>query len=70
VARIAKGTRISVERMRVNDEVWAPKLVSMRGSARIALVKSLNEEQETTYSDYKRFRTDSRILPGDAGVPQ
>jgi hypothetical protein len=62
LARVAKGTRISVERMRVNDEVWAPRVLSLKGSARIALVKSMNEEQESTYSDYKRYRTDAHIV--------
>jgi hypothetical protein len=62
VARVAKGTRISVERMRVNDEVWAPRVLSLKGSARIALVKAMNEEQESTYSDYKKYRTDGRIV--------
>jgi hypothetical protein len=62
VARIGKGTRIDVERMRVNDEVWAPRTLTLKGSARIALVKSMNEEQESTYSDYKKYRTDGRIV--------
>jgi hypothetical protein len=62
LARIAKGTRISVERTLVNEEVWAPHALSLKGSARIALVKSLNEEQESTFSDYKRYKTDSRMV--------
>jgi hypothetical protein len=62
LARIARGTRISVERSRLNQEVWAPKTLSLKASARLALLKSVNAEQDITYSDYRRFKTDSRLL--------
>jgi hypothetical protein len=62
IARIAKGTRIHVERVRVNDEVWAPSVVSLKGSARIALVKSINQQQTSRFSDYKKYSTDSHLV--------
>jgi hypothetical protein len=65
IARIAKGTHILVERVRVNDEVWAPSHVSMKGSARIALVNGINQQVNSTFSDYKRYSTDSRIVATD-----
>jgi hypothetical protein len=51
-----------VERIRVNDEVWAPHTLSLKGAARIALVKSLNQEQDSTFSDYKKYKTDAKIV--------
>ena len=47
----------------MNGEVWAPKHIQVKASARFGLVKKVNEEQELTFSDYRKFQTDSRILP-------
>jgi hypothetical protein len=66
LARIGKGTRLSFENFRVNDEVWATKRISLKASARVALMKRLDAEQEMTFSDYRKFQTDSRILPTEA----
>jgi hypothetical protein len=62
IARLAKGMHISMERSRVNDEVWALKSLSMKGSARLALVKNVNADVKVTFSDYRRFSTDSRLV--------
>lgn len=62
VARVQKGFRIHVEFTRVNNEVWLPKVAAILGSARILLVKGMHIDQETTFRDYKKFSTDSRIL--------
>ena len=62
LARIAKGTRIFVERTRVNEEVWAPRTFSLKASGRFGLLKSINAEQEVSYSEYRRYRTDARLL--------
>ena len=53
--------------MRVNDELWVPKDISLKASARLALLKKLNVEQTLTFSDYRKFQTDSRVVStGDA----
>jgi hypothetical protein len=62
LVRIARGTHISFENIRVNGELWAPKHVSLRGSARVAIFKKLNADQEETFSDYRKFQTDSRLV--------
>ena len=62
VARIHKGSRILIETTRVNDEVWLPKHVDVKVDARLALLKNLNEDIDLTYRDYKKFRTDTRIV--------
>jgi hypothetical protein len=61
LARIHKGTRIVAEATRVNDEVWLPKHVAVHIDVRLALLKNYNEDVEQTYSDYKKFRTDTKI---------
>jgi hypothetical protein len=70
LARIAKGTRISLENIRVNDEIWAPKRVAVQGSARLALVKKISADQEHIYSDYRKFRTDSRMVSAEDAANQ
>ena len=62
LVRLEKGTRITVEQSRVNDEVWLPRSVSVTAAARILMVKSFNREMEYTFSDYKKFQADSRVV--------
>jgi hypothetical protein len=65
LARIGKGTRIEFEFSRVNDEVWAPKSLSLRATGRLALLKKISADQDVTFSDYRKFQTDSRLLSED-----
>jgi hypothetical protein len=62
VARLHEGSRILIETTRVNDEVWLPKHVAVKIDARVALLKNLNEDVDFTYRDYKKFRSDTRIV--------
>ena len=61
--RVHKGSSIQIEQVRVNDEVWLPRHVSLKLDARLALLKGLNMAEDVTYRDYKKFRTDTKILP-------
>jgi hypothetical protein len=65
LARIYKGTRVHVEYTYVNSEVWLLKRESFSVSGRILLVKGLHEEGDSTYSNYKKFTADSRIIDND-----
>jgi hypothetical protein len=60
--RLAKGTHLTIESARVNNEVWLPKRVAIHGSVRVALVKVMRGEIIYTFSDYKKFQADSRVL--------
>jgi hypothetical protein len=51
-----------VEQARVNQEVWLPKSVTIRASARLMLIKGLRREVIVTFSDYKKFQVDSRVV--------
>ena len=68
LARIHKGTRFILEQARVNDEVWLPRHVTFKFDARVALLKGYNVAGEDIYSDYKKFRTTSKIV-GMGEVP-
>lgn len=63
IARLHKGSRIVIEQTRVNDEVWLPRHIAVNVDFRVALVKNFNIAVDATYRDYKKFRTDTRIVP-------
>jgi hypothetical protein len=70
LVRLHKGSNIQIEQTRINDEVWLPKQVALKLDARIALLKGLNISEDVTYRDYKKFRTQTRIVPlGEAQEP-
>jgi len=70
LARLHKGSRISIELARVNDEVWLPKSVSLKISARVALLKNYNVAEDVSYRDYKKFRSDIKIVPAPEEEPR
>lgn len=55
LARVSKGSRLTFERRKVNDEVWLPARATYMGSARIALVKTIRRGGSSEYSNYKKF---------------
>jgi hypothetical protein len=63
LARIHKGSRLLIDQTRVNDEVWLPRHVAIKVDVRVALLKNFNLEADVTYRDYKKFRTDTKIVP-------
>lgn len=67
LARIHKGTRITIDTGRINEEVWLPKHVQFHADVRLALVKNFNVDVEQTFRDYKKFRSESKItVAGEA----
>jgi hypothetical protein len=64
VANIQKGTSFSMERRKINDEVWLPAVVEGHGSARALLFFGFNGSLRAVQSDYRRFKATSTILPG------
>ncbi len=69
LARLHKGTQFEMQEMRVNNEVWLPQEVDVHIDARVALLKNVNEEVHVSYSDYKKFRTDTKIMPVAEAAP-
>ena len=64
--RIRPGTTLSFELARMPDEVWLPRRLHLKGSARIALLKDYRVELENTWSDYRRFQSDSHVVSSTA----
>ena len=63
LARVGKGSRLAFESTRINDQLWAPKHLALRMSGRVAVLKKLSADEELDFSDYRKFRSDARIIP-------
>ena len=57
-AKMYKGSKVSLERRKVNDEVWLPAEARFDGSGRV-LVRKFHVEQVVEFSDYKKFTVGS-----------
>jgi hypothetical protein len=68
LVRIHKGTRIQYEQTRVNDEIWLPRRISVDATGRVALFASGAVDWKSDFSNYKKFTSGVRILPGAAEV--
>jgi len=62
LVRLAKGSRVTFEQTRVNDEVWLPKRIQVSVSARLMLVAGARAEIEIAFSNYRKFQADSRLV--------
>lgn len=62
LARFHKGSHFMIEQTRINDEVWLPREVDFKIDVRLALLKSFNMDAQQTFRDYKKFRTDAKII--------
>ena len=61
VAKVDQGAKLTFLSTRVNNEIWVPARVTAKLGARI-LFKRANIESDTTYTDYQRFRVDSKLI--------
>ncbi|MBZ5633584.1 MAG: hypothetical protein LAO55_10700 [Acidobacteriia bacterium] len=62
LVRLAPGSVLNFDQVRVNDEVWLPAHISVRADARLAYLRKLREELDVTYRDYRKFQADSKIV--------
>jgi hypothetical protein len=63
LARLNPGAKLVFEQTRVNGEVWLPRREWVRGSGRIGLVKKIAMDEEITWSNYRKFQAESKIVP-------
>lgn len=62
LVRFHQGSHFMLEQTRVNDEVWLPREVTAKIDVRLALLKNYKADIEQTFRDYKKFRTDAKIV--------
>jgi hypothetical protein len=65
LARLNPGAKMVVEQSRINDEVWLPTRMYVSGSGRLGLVKRISEEDLITWSNYRKFRVESKIVAAE-----
>jgi hypothetical protein len=59
---IRKGSGAHLEQQRINDEVWMPSLVDVNIQGRALLFAGLRQHIIQHFSDYRKFRTETRIV--------
>lgn len=69
LVRVHPGSRFNFEQVHLNHEVWLMRRLNIDGSARVALLKNEALDQEDVFSNYKKFVTSVKILPGVKEVP-
>jgi len=62
LARLRPGTRLAMEQRPVEAGVWLPSKVSLQILAQVALLKKLEAEVDITFSNYRKFQSESRIV--------
>jgi hypothetical protein len=62
LARLNPGAKVVFEQTRVNDEVWLPKHMFLKGTGRLGLLVKIATEEEITWSDYRKFQVNSKIV--------
>jgi hypothetical protein len=71
LARIHKGSRVVIDTVRVNDEVWLQQHIAVKVDVRVALLKNFNVEADISDRDYKKFGSSTKITPmGEAASKQ
>jgi hypothetical protein len=53
VARVQRGSRLTLEQLSLGDAVWLPKRIELRAGARVLFVKNFDVHRILTYSDYR-----------------
>ncbi len=62
LARLAKGSWFRFEQARVNEEVWLPSHAEIGIDGRLAVFKKLRAGVNISYSNYRKFQTDSKVI--------
>jgi hypothetical protein len=57
--KINKGTGLVFQRRKINNEVWLPAMSHVKGTGKILIFKDLRVDQESHYSDYKKFSVET-----------
>lgn len=60
--RFGQGGHIAIEFAHVNNDAWLPKHVLLTGSARVLLLKGYHLDADYSFSDYKKFTVESRVV--------
>ncbi|MBS1820996.1 MAG: hypothetical protein JST61_03315 [Acidobacteria bacterium] len=65
---VKKDTSFSMEQKKINGEVWLPAQAKGQGAARVLLFVNFDGSVHFAFSDYRKFKATSTILPGVSTV--
>lgn len=65
---VKKDTSFSMEQKKINGEVWLPAQAEGQGAARVLLFVNFDGSVHFAFSDYRKFKATSTILPGVSTV--
>ena len=63
LARLYPGAKLVFEQTRAADDLWLPKRIYMKGAGRLGIIKRIAMDEEITWSNYRKFQVDSKIVP-------
>lgn len=63
LARLSPGARLVFEQTHISDDLWLPLRIYMKGAGRVGILKRIAMDQEITWSNYRKFQVDSKIVP-------
>jgi hypothetical protein len=69
LARLAPGAHVSFEQQRINKDLWMPVHLGLRVNLRLGIIKKINDQIDVSFSNYRKFQTDSRIVPVEEHKP-
>jgi len=59
IARLYTGSRGRIERQKINDDVWLPTRSHFTGTGRIMLVKRIDLDLLSVYTNYRKLTAES-----------
>ena len=59
LAKLQKGSTLSFERKKINNEIWLPVKAEASLSGRLFLIKGINVREITEYSEHKKYSVDT-----------
>ncbi len=68
LARVLRGSHITMEQTRVDGAIWMPEHIEIRAAAKIFFIKSLVIDRVLTYSEYRLADADASAA-GASVVP-
>jgi hypothetical protein len=69
LARLAPGAKVTFQQTRVNSELWLPSKAATQGVVRLGF-RTLRSQTVVVWKDYRKYRTDSRIVSTEAAPPE
>lgn len=69
IARVEKGSQLTFQRRRVNDEIWLPAQAHFLGRGRMLVFKGFNLDVTTEVFDCRRFTVESSVSFGQGRKP-